>query len=216
MLHTYKTVALFTALLLVVLSTSGCYTVLQLQTSTVYHPEYDETEYDETEVWDDWPDPYYYYHPYQYYSYSSWYYTPWTYWCCDPYWTYPTYWRTHTYGRDTYTGGTVSEFTSQRRRGFQTRSQVPRYTTERHVTQVRRSGTEARKSVKTLRKVGMGTAATPVRRTGMSRSVPSTHNTVSRPTSSVSRSGSSVSRSSSKATSTGKTSAPSKRRGSGR
>jgi hypothetical protein len=208
MLKRYSTVFVLAALCLAVLTTSGCYTVLQFRSQTISHPEiYGEVDYEY------WYDPFYAYHPYNMYSYSSWYYTPWTYGYCSPYWSYPTYWRTYYASYDSDQGGRSNWQSGTRRRGFQTRTSVPGYTPASPIPSVQRSGGE-RKSLKTLRKVDTGTVSTPSRRSGISMPITSTHSTVSTSPTSVSRSSSSLSSSSPKPGSSKQSPSPTKRRGS--
>lgn len=211
MLKKYVTVLSLVALLMVVLTTSGCYTVLKMRSGSTYHPDYGYYE-----IYDSWYDPYVYSHPYHYYSYMSWYSSPWTYLYCDPYRTYPYYWRTRYYRHDPQDAVPYTWHKSQRRRGFHTRTTSPRYEPATNTIDSRSSVGEERKELKRLRKVGTGITSKPVRRSGISQSSSTTSRTISRSTPTITRQRSSVSNSSGKTTSTSRSSAPAKRRGSTR
>ena len=206
MLKRYANVLMVCSLLMIVLTTSGCYTVLKMRSNAVYHPEYYHGDYD---VYSTWYEPFYYYHPYHYYSSYYWHYNPWTYWCCDPYWTYPYYYGTRSYCYDPYDHGPLKWQKGPRRRGFHTRKATPRYAVERRAYPSKSSYRGETKGLKRLRKVGTGSESKPARRTGITH----TSRTTSRSTPAVSRQTSRSSRStSSKATTRSRSSSPSRRR----
>jgi hypothetical protein len=213
MFKRYLRYSLCLVLMLIALTTSGCYTVLQMRTPTIT----DQGD-DAADVYVSWHDSssMYMYDSYMYYlTYSSWYTSPWTYWCCEPYWTYPYDWRTYSSEDITSDGGTVAWQKAEQRRGIQTRSTFPSYTPEDQTVTIYRSSEREPKSVKQLRKIGTSTVSTPDRRTGLSTPTPASTGTTGGSTPAVSRQGSSrPAASNSKSTSTTQSSTPTRRRGS--
>lgn len=215
MLRKYANVLIVVSLLVIVVTTSGCYTVLKMRAGDVHHPEYCQTEY--YDIYDSWYDPLYYSNPYYYYSFAHRYYTPWTYWYCEPYWTYPYYYRTRYPGYTHYDGEPLKWQKSPRRRGFDTRTVSPSNTIERRTLPSRTAVRGESRELKKLRKVGSSIEAKPIRRSGISRTTPTAPRATGSSTPTVARQTSRASGSStSKATSRSQSSAPSRRRGSRR
>ena len=211
----YATILFLLSLLIIVLTNSGCYTVLKMSSGQTYCPVYDSYE-----VYDSWYDPYYVYHPYPYYSYVGWYSSPWTYGYCDPYWTYSCYLRSHRYCYGAYDCGPDTWQKGQRRRGYDSQASSPRSGLETRILGSSISSGGEKKSLKKLRKFGTGIESKPARRSGMTRPSGTKSRTVSRSTPTVTRQSSSVSRQSkvapgpSKAAPSSQSSAPARRRGS--
>lgn len=209
MLRKYGSVFFVAALLFVVMTSSGCYTVLKMRTGTVSYPDYDY--YD---LYDYWYDPFFYYHhPYRYYYYGGWCYSPWTYWSCEPYWSYPYYyWRSRYYSYDPYPRGEQKWQKSQRRRGFQTRTLSPRYIPSRSEVSSRNPVGREEKRFKRLRRMGTGSDSKPGRRSGITHTRTSTSRAGSRSAPALSRH-SSRSSSPSQAARSSSRSTPTRRRG---
>jgi hypothetical protein len=215
MLNRYLRFGLGLAVLLIVLTTSGCYTVLKMRTTTIPYQEAEAVG-----AYDDWHDPYFLsmYDPYHYYyTYLSWYASPWTYWCYEPYWIYPNDWWTGSSPWYTCPEGqaAVSWQKSQRRRGTQSPSSMPRSGLEPQTTIIYRSSGDESKHIKQLRKIGTGAESSPDRRAGLSPSTPDPSRTTTSSPPAVSRENSSRSASSSgKPATTTRSSTPARRRGS--
>ena len=68
MLRKYARILIVSSLLVMALTTSGCYTVLKMRSGTVDYAHYAYDEYDD--VYDECYDPFYSYYPNPYYYYS--------------------------------------------------------------------------------------------------------------------------------------------------